>query len=173
MVRGYNNNNNNNIDIANSQVHHNRTGIQVKNGVIIVFFSFYIFYQPHVHGHERRTKDKQQNRHVYHAGSVQRRLEDTRRIFEPSPVKMKSTKTASTLHSQNNRCSVITRQRTFIIPTDCYYHSYILYTYICSIFIQKCEFILYCYYEPWHAQKCRIYIYNDIVYLPTVKRSQV
>jgi len=83
-----------------------------------------------VHGHERRTKDKQQNRHVYHAGSVQRRLEDTRRIFEPSPLKMKSTKTASTLHSQNNRCSVITRQRTFIIPTDCYYHSYILYTYI-------------------------------------------
>jgi len=56
------------------------------------FLSFYIFYQPHVHGHERRTKDKQQNRHVYHVGSVQRRLEDTRRILEPSPVKLNSAK---------------------------------------------------------------------------------
>jgi len=79
---------NNNIDIANSQVHHNRTGTRLKNGVIIVFFPFYIFYQAHVHGHERRTKDKQQNRQVYTMLGVFRDDSKTREEFL-NPVQSK------------------------------------------------------------------------------------
>lgn len=54
------------------------------------FLTFCFCLQAHVYGHERRTKDQQQNRHVHHVGSVQRRFEDSRGVPEPSPVEMRS-----------------------------------------------------------------------------------
>lgn len=81
-----------------------------------------------MYGHERRAKDKQQNRHVYHVGSVQRRLKDTRRIFEPSPVKLNFVKTASTIHSQKITTSNLCNPNELLLS-----FVHIIYIYLYSV----------------------------------------
>lgn len=49
-----------------------------------------------MHGDERRAEDQQQNCDVHHAGSVQRRFEDARRVPEPGPIQLTWTRRPTT-----------------------------------------------------------------------------
>lgn len=100
-----------------------------------------------MHGDERRAEDQQQNCHVHHAGSVQRRFEDARRVPEPGPIQLTRTRrptTTATINRHHTRRPLKLTTLLTALPPRTNHNIIIIITIIPIVFaITLCYAILY------------------------------